>query len=162
MRQVSKTYHGDRGDVTALAQVSLQVERGEFVSFLGPSGCGKTTLMLIMAGLIPPTNGKVYIKERAINAPFTDLGIVFQNAELLDWRTAIQNIMLQIEIRKLKKRDYIDVARDLLKRVGLETFEHHYPEELSGGMKQRVALCRAQCITRRYCFWTSLLVRLTR
>jgi NitT/TauT family transport system ATP-binding protein len=143
VRHVSKTYQGDRGDVTALAQVSLKVEKGEFVSFLGPSGCGKTTLMLIMAGLIPPTNGKVYIKEQPIDAPFTDLGIVFQNAELLDWRTAIQNVMLQIEIRKLKKREYIEVARDLLKRVGLETFGDHYPEELSGGMKQRVALCRA-------------------
>jgi NitT/TauT family transport system ATP-binding protein len=144
IRSVNKRYDSADGTgVQALSSVSLGIEEGEFVSLLGPSGCGKTTLMMIVAGLALPTQGEVQIAGRRINGPYTDLGIVFQNAELLEWRTALQNILLQIEIRKLSTQQYLPAARKLLANVGLKDFEEKYPDELSGGMKQRVALCRA-------------------
>ena len=144
IRSVNKRYDSADGTgVQALSSVSLGIKEGEFVSLLGPSGCGKTTLMMIVAGLASPTQGEVQIAGRQVNGPYTDLGIVFQNAELLEWRTALQNILLQIEIRKLPTRQYLSAARQLLANVGLKEFEEKYPDELSGGMKQRVALCRA-------------------
>ena len=144
IRAVNKRYDSADGvGVQALSSVTLQIEEGQFVSLLGPSGCGKTTLMMIVAGLAQATQGEVRIGGREIRAPYTDLGIVFQNAELLEWRNALQNILLQIEIRKLPTRDYVDAARELLANVGLKDFEKKFPDELSGGMKQRVALCRA-------------------
>ncbi len=143
LRAVAKTYETDTGPVHALARVDLKIKRGEFVSLLGPSGCGKTTLMSLIAGLATPSEGEVRIDDMSIRSPYTNLGIVFQNAELLDWRTAIQNIMLQMEIRGLDVKTYLPIARKLLAQVGLKEFENKYPDELSGGMKQRVALCRA-------------------
>ena len=144
IRSVNKRYESADGTgVQALSSVSLEIKQGEFVSLLGPSGCGKTTLMMIMAGLASPTQGEVQIAGRRVNGPYTDLGIVFQNAELLEWRTALENILLQIEIRKLSTQQYLPAARQLLANVGLKDFEEKYPDELSGGMKQRVALCRA-------------------
>jgi NitT/TauT family transport system ATP-binding protein len=143
LRAVAKTYETDTGSVHALARVDLKIKRGEFVSLLGPSGCGKTTLMSLIAGLATPSEGEVRIDDVSIRAPYTNLGIVFQNAELLDWRTALQNIMLQMEIRGLDVKTYLPIARKLLAQVGLKDFENKYPDELSGGMKQRVALCRA-------------------
>lgn len=144
VRQVEKRYPVVKGgEVQALASVSLAIQEGEFVSLLGPSGCGKTTLLMIIAGLADPTRGLVSIAGSQVNGPYTDLGIAFQNAELLDWRTALQNVMFQVEIRHLKRRDYEPEARRLLSDVGLGGFENKLPDELSGGMKQRVALCRA-------------------
>jgi NitT/TauT family transport system ATP-binding protein len=143
LRAVAKTYETDTGSVHALARVDLKIKRGEFVSLLGPSGCGKTTLMSLIAGLATPSEGEVRIDDVSIRSPYTNLGIVFQNAELLDWRTALQNIMLQMEIRGLDVKTYLPIARKLLAQVGLKDFENKYPDELSGGMKQRVALCRA-------------------
>lgn len=144
IRSVAKVYQTDLGeDVPALSSVNLRIKQGEFVSLLGPSGCGKTTLMMIVAGLSSATKGEVRIEGQKVVDPYTDIGIVFQNAELLEWRTALQNIMLQMEIRKLDVNKYIPVAKQLLGQVGLAGFEDRYPDELSGGMKQRVALCRA-------------------
>jgi NitT/TauT family transport system ATP-binding protein len=144
IRAVNKRYDSADGiGVQALSSVTMKIEEGQFVSLLGPSGCGKTTLMMIVAGLALPTQGEVRIGGREIKGPYTDLGIVFQNAELLEWRNALQNILLQIEIRKLPTRDYLPAARQLLANVGLKDFEDKFPDELSGGMKQRVALCRA-------------------
>jgi NitT/TauT family transport system ATP-binding protein len=99
--------------------------------------------MMILVGLYQASSGRAVIDGKEITAPFTDIGIVFQNAELLDWRTTIQNILLQIEIRRLPVRDYVERAKTLLANVGLGGFEDRFPHELSGGMKQRVALCRA-------------------
>ena len=144
IRSVNKRYDcADGTGVQALSSVSLGIEEGEFVSLLGPSGCGKTTLMMIVAGLALPTQGEVQIAGQPGRGPYTDLGIVFQNAELLEWRTALQNVLLQIEIRKLSTQQYLPAAQRLLANVGLRDFEEKYPDELSGGMKQRVALCRA-------------------
>ncbi len=143
VRGVAKNYDTDSGPIQALSSVTLKIRKGEFISLLGPSGCGKTTLMSLIAGLATPSEGEVRINDKTIQDPYTNLGIVFQNAELLEWRTALQNILLQMEIRGLKVREYEPVARQLLAQVGLKGFEGKYPDELSGGMKQRVALCRA-------------------
>lgn len=140
---VSKIFRAGTDLIPAIDDLSVDVRRGEFVTLVGPSGCGKTTLMMIIGGLIDPDHGNIAIHGETVRGPFTNLGIVFQNPELLDWRTSLSNIMLQIEIRNLSQRDYTPVALDLLARVGLEDFAEKYPHELSGGMKQRVALCRA-------------------
>lgn len=139
VQSLSKTF----GVVQALKDVSFDIKKGEFVSLLGPSGCGKSTLLMILVGLFSASEGQVHIAGKKIVDPFIDVGIVFQNAELLDWRTALQNILLQIEIRKLPLREFTDRAGELLAQVGLSGFEDKLPFELSGGMRQRVALCRA-------------------
>jgi NitT/TauT family transport system ATP-binding protein len=142
-RSITKVFQTGDETVHALRDVSFSIEKGEFVSFLGPSGCGKTTLMMILVGLTNADAGEARIDGQRIDGPFTDVGIVFQNPELLEWRTALDNIMLQIEVRRLPVRKFTDRARELLAQVGLAGFENKLPFELSGGMKQRVALCRA-------------------
>jgi len=141
--KLSKTYHSEGGDVEAIREVSLQIGKGEFISLVGPSGCGKSTLLLILAGLIDPTSGSVVIEGRRVTAPQTDMGIVFQDPLLLDWRNVLENIMIQIQIRRLKRSLFEQRAFDLLARAGLSGFEKKHPYELSGGMKQRVSICRA-------------------
>ncbi len=143
VRSISKLFQTGEETVHALRDITFGISQGEFVSLLGPSGCGKTTLMMIMVGLTSANTGEARIGGRRIDEPFTDVGIVFQTPELLDWRTAQENVLLQIEIRRLPVRNYIERARALLAQVGLEGFENKLPFELSGGMKQRVALCRA-------------------
>ena len=143
VRSVTKIYGSGSAEVRALDDISLTIAPGEFISVLGPSGCGKTTLMMIVVGLTTAQAGEIHIAGKRVTRPYTDLGIVFQNAELLEWRTAIQNIMLQIEIRRLPVRDYLPRALELLSHVGLDGFADSFPSGLSGGMKQRVALCRA-------------------
>ena len=140
---VSKTFRSGGNRIPAVDDLTLGVRRGEFVALVGPSGCGKTTLMMIIGGLIDADSGAVEIHGEVVRGPFTNLGIVFQYPELLDWRTSLKNILLQVEIRGLPQREYEPVALDLLHQVGLDGFADKYPHELSGGMKQRVALCRA-------------------
>ncbi len=142
-RAISKVFRSGHETVDALRDVSFTIDKGEFVSFLGPSGCGKTTLMMVMLGLTGADSGEAWIEGRRVTRPFTNVGIVFQTPELLEWRTAIENILLQIEIRRLPVRNFKARARELLAQVGLAGFESRFPYELSGGMKQRVALCRA-------------------
>src|SRR5207302_9359533 len=127
----------------ALDRVSLSGGRGAFISIVGPSGCGKSTLMMIAAGLMPPSSGIVAIEGHGIDGPRTDIGIVFQSPVLLEWRTALGNVMLQAEAKKLERAAAEVRARELLASVGLAGFEGKYPHELSGGMRQRVSLCRA-------------------
>jgi NitT/TauT family transport system ATP-binding protein len=140
---VSK-YFGD-GDnrVHAVDQVSFTAQRGEFVSILGPSGCGKSTMMMLASGLIRATAGSVEIDGRPIVGPYTELGIVFQQDLLMDWRRVLGNVLVQPEFRGLRARDFEARAAELLKLVGLAGFEDKYPYELSGGMRQRVSICRA-------------------
>ena len=133
----------DSGPVVALDGISLGVRPHEFISLLGPSGCGKSTLLLLIAGLLRPTGGRLAIGGRELTGPFIDAGIVFQQDNLLEWRTIIDNVMLPVEIRRLGYRKHVGHAHDLLHTVGLEGFEKSYPHELSGGMRQRAALCRA-------------------
>jgi len=143
LQGVSKVYATRDGPVRALDQVSVSERRGEFLSILGPSGCGKSTLLMIAAGLLPTSSGAVTIDGAPVNRPRTDIGIVFQSPVLLEWRTALGNVMLQAEAKKLERRAAERRARELLAAVGLGGFEDKYPHELSGGMRQRVSLCRA-------------------
>lgn len=134
-----------RGDsqTRALDPVDLTINTGEFVSVVGPSGCGKSTLMRIISGLLVPTTGRVLIEGRPVAGPHTDLGIVFQSPVLLEWRTILQNVLLQIELRRRPTADYLARAKDLLDGVGLGEFQDRFPYELSGGMQQRAGICRA-------------------
>lgn len=140
---VSKTFPTRKGNVLALSQIDLGIKPGEFVSIVGPSGCGKSTLLMILAGLIPSSGGIVHVNGRDVTAPSSDIGIVFQRDVLLEWRTALENIVLQAEIRKMDKKAATDRAMQLLDMVGLKGFENAFPHELSGGMRQRVSICRA-------------------
>ena len=140
---LSKVYATHDGPVRALEQVSVEARRGEFLSVLGPSGCGKSTLIMIAAGLLRPSSGTVSIDGALVTRPRTDIGIVFQSPVLLEWRTALGNVMLQAEAKKLERTAARRRARELLGAVGLSGFEDKYPHELSGGMRQRVSLCRA-------------------
>src|SRR3984893_3054215 len=143
LHQVSKVYATHDGPVRALEQVSVGARRGEFLSVLGPSGCGKSTLLMIAAGLLRPSSCAVSMDGAVVPRPRTDIGIVFQSPVLLEWRTALGNVMLQAEAKKLERTAAKRRARDLLGAVGLGGFEDKYPHELSGGMRQRVSLCRA-------------------
>jgi NitT/TauT family transport system ATP-binding protein len=129
--------------VVALADVSLHAKRGQFVSIVGPSGCGKSTLLRAISGLLPVQGGTITVNGHAVSGPYLRAGLVFQKAALFDWRTALDNVLLQAEIRGLPPREYRQKAMALLDLVGLRGFEHRYPDELSGGMQQRVAICRA-------------------
>jgi NitT/TauT family transport system ATP-binding protein len=140
---LSKVYATRDGPVRALDQISLTARRGEFLTILGPSGCGKSTLLMIASGLIPASSGGVFVESRAVDKPRTDIGIVFQGPVLLEWRTALGNVMLQAEAKRLDRAKAEKRARELLASVGLAGFEDKYPHELSGGMRQRVSICRA-------------------
>jgi NitT/TauT family transport system ATP-binding protein len=140
---LSKVYATDDGPVRALDRVSLTQRKGEFVSLVGPSGCGKSTLMMIAAGLASASDGEVLVENKRVTTARTDIGIVFQNHVLLDWRTALKNVLLQAEARKMDMKVAEARARELLAAVGLQGFENKYPKSLSGGMKQRVSICRA-------------------
>lgn len=140
---VSKTFRSRTGEVHALKDIHLDIRRGEFVSVLGPSGCGKSTLMMLVSGLVPASRGTITVGDKTIDRPNADVGIVFQQDVLLGWRSALQNVMMQAEIRKTDLEAARERARQLLKMVSLEGFEDAYPKELSGGMRQRVSICRA-------------------
>ncbi|MBI2776701.1 MAG: ABC transporter ATP-binding protein [Chloroflexi bacterium] len=139
---VSKVFAA-RG-VQALDSIDLVLKRGQFASIIGPSGCGKSTLLKIMAGLVAPSGGRVVLQGTPVLEPRRDIGIMFQQATLLPWRTTIENVLLPIEIRDGSRAANArrDAVRALLDLVGLTNFEKAYPHELSGGMAQRVAICR--------------------
>jgi NitT/TauT family transport system ATP-binding protein len=140
---ITKVYATREGSVRAVDHVSLQMRRGEFVSIVGPSGCGKSTLLMMIAGLVTASGGQILAQGKAVDKPRSDIGIVFQSPVLLEWRTALGNVMLQAEARGLDRNSATARARDLLESFGLKGFEGKYPDELSGGMRQRVSLCRA-------------------
>ena len=131
------------GALQALAPVDLDVHDGEFISIVGPSGCGKSTLLRLVAGLLPATNGTVEVADRIVSAPVTEVGIVFQQPILLDWRSALGNVLFQVEMRGESPGHWRDRALALLEQVGLRDFVNTYPHALSGGMRQRVAIARA-------------------
>lgn len=140
---VNLTYPGRTGPVQALKDVSLSIEQGEFLTLLGPSGCGKTTLLLVIAGLLEGT-GEIRIADQTVTGPGGDRAMVFQEAGLLPWRNVLRNVEFGVENRSKNARENMrERARALVEMVGLKGFEHHYPHQLSGGMKQRVNLARA-------------------
>jgi len=141
--QAVKVYDTKTGPVHALGPVDLGVETGEFLSIVGPSGCGKSTLLLMVAGLLDATSGRIRVGGKDVIGPRTDVGIVFQTPALAEWRDVLGNVLLQLEMRRLRVGDYRARAQELLRSVGLGEFEQRYPFELSGGMQQRAAFCRA-------------------
>ena len=143
IQNVGMVFRTGSAEVRALEEIDLTFGQGEFVAIVGPSGCGKSTLMRIIAGLLPATAGRVVFGDRPVAGPVKDVGIVFQNPVLLEWRTVLGNVMLQIEMRRLNPRDYLPKARSLLTLVGLGDFLSSHPRELSGGMRQRTAIIRA-------------------
>jgi NitT/TauT family transport system ATP-binding protein len=140
---VDKTYPTREGAITALKGVSFSIGAAEFVSLLGPSGCGKSTLLRCIAGLEPWSGGQIAVNGTIINGPPDNMGIVFQRDVLLDWLTVLRNVLLPCRIRRLSADECTPKARALLQLMGLGGFENRYPWELSGGMRQRVAICRA-------------------
>jgi len=140
---VSKTYRRAGRETPALESIDLAIRNGEFLAIVGPSGCGKSTLLRIVAGLVGASRGEVRVEGARIDRPQTNLGIVFQSPVLLDWRTALDNVLVQVELRSLDPRAYRDNALRLLDQIGLKDFADRYPYELSGGMRQRVAIARA-------------------
>jgi NitT/TauT family transport system ATP-binding protein len=140
---VSRTFVGRKGSVEALHGIDLQVKVGEFVAVVGRSGCGKSTLLRLIAGLLTPTAGTVMVDSTPVTKPRQDISLMFQRPALLPWRSVLDNVMLPIEIFGWKRASYRERAHHLLNMVGLKGFEKRLPHELSGGMQQRVALCRA-------------------
>ncbi len=140
---VGMTYAAASGPVEALREISFGVGRGEFMALVGPSGCGKSTLLRIVAGLRAPTRGSVSVDGATVRSPLAAVGMVFQAPVLLKWRRLLDNVLLPADLAGLHRRDYLDRARALLARTGLEEFADKYPAELSGGMQQRASLCRA-------------------
>jgi NitT/TauT family transport system ATP-binding protein len=143
VRTVGKTY--DSG-VEALRDVSLALPRGELSTFLGPSGCGKTTLLKIIAGLISPSEGEVWVKGNKVSGPGPERAFVFQDFALLPWASVLRNVAFGLELRGVPKDERKEIARKYIAEVGLTSFESRYPHQLSGGMKQRVGLARALAI----------------
>jgi NitT/TauT family transport system ATP-binding protein len=143
VRTLDKVYQSRGRPITALNDVSLRIGSTEFVSLLGPSGCGKSTLLRCVAGLESPTSGEVLIRGRRVHGPVDGMSIVFQRDVLLDWLTVLRNVLLPSKVRGLNIEEWIPKARALLELMGLAGFEDRYPWELSGGMRQRVAICRA-------------------
>ncbi len=138
-RNISKNY----GEVEALRDLSLEFPRGQLTSLLGPSGCGKTTLLKIIAGLLEPTSGEVEVNGKTVTGPGPDRAFVFQDFALLPWASVMRNVTFGLEMRGVAKSEREDIAARYIKEVGLGGFEHAYPHELSGGMRQRVGLARA-------------------
>ena len=143
VEDVSHSFCSESTETRALDSVNLGCSAGEFLAIVGPSGCGKSTLLRIIAGLLTPTAGMTRVNGTPVSGPQTDVGIVFQNPVLVNWRTVLGNVMLQIEMRKRNTADYLMRARSLLASVGLADFEANYPGQLSGGMRQRCSLVRA-------------------
>lgn len=148
--RVTMTYGGPGKGTPAVAEASLKIDSGEFVAMVGPSGCGKSSILKIVSGLMPVDSGTARVEGETVSGPLTMVGMAFQNATLLPWRTTLENVLLPLEVSKThrgsfrrKKAEHIAAAHDLLKIVGLEGYEDHAPHELSGGMQQRASLCRA-------------------
>jgi NitT/TauT family transport system ATP-binding protein len=140
---VSRTFAGPSSTVEALREIELDVAEGEFVAVVGRSGCGKSTLLRLIAGLLPPTAGEVEVSGERVTRPRRDIAMMFQRPALLPWRTVLDNVLLPVQIFGWRKATHRDRAYELLELAGLAGFERRLPHELSGGMQQRVALCRA-------------------
>ncbi|WP_447007965.1 ABC transporter ATP-binding protein [Saccharothrix isguenensis] len=143
LHQVAKTFDGRAGAVRALAGVDLEVGAHEFVAVIGRSGCGKSTLLRLVAGLLAPTEGRIVVAGEPVTEPRRDVSFMFQRPALLPWRSVLSNVLLPIEVFGSDRRSGRDRAHRLLDLVGLGGFGERLPHELSGGMQQRVSLCRS-------------------
>jgi len=141
---LEKIYQAKDGKhIHALQDINLDIQPAEFISIVGPSGCGKTTLLKILAGILQRSAGDVVMQGRSLSGPSRELGVVFQAPVLLPWRTVLQNVMVPVEVQRRNRVEFEARARQLIALVGLSGFENKYPFELSGGMQQRVGICRA-------------------
>ena len=141
---VEKIYRSkDGSDIRALADINLDIQSAELISIVGPSGCGKTTLLKILAGILERSAGEVVMQGRPLRGPSRAIGVVFQTPVLLPWRTVLANVMVPVEVQRRDRTEFEARARQLIATVGLSGFETKYPHELSGGMQQRVGICRA-------------------
>lgn len=143
---ITKFYDAQEKQIHALHEVSFGIDRGEFVCIVGPSGCGKSTLLKIMAGLDIPSSGEVRFEGGPVRGPHPKISMVFQAFGLFPWRTVLENVEYGLEMRKIPKKERRVISRDYLEMVGLAGYEHMYPKQLSGGMKQRVGLARALAV----------------
>ncbi|MCA8883895.1 MAG: ABC transporter ATP-binding protein [Rhodobacteraceae bacterium] len=145
LREITHAYRTDAGPLPVLSDLSVAMEKGSFTAFVGPSGCGKSTLTRLVAGLMRPDQGQVWLGGKIVGSPRATVGMAFQNPVLLEWRSILDNVILPLEIvaPRMPRKDRADRARALLALVGLEGFEDKRPSELSGGMRQRASLCRA-------------------
>jgi len=141
--KVQKIFNPGKKQTIALESIDCRVREGEFVSLLGPSGCGKSTLLMMIAGLETPTAGGVFVGGKPMSKPREDIGLMFQDPTLLPWKSSLDNVLFPIKILKRDRDKYQKAAIELLSRVGLEQFLDKKPAQLSGGMRQRVAICRA-------------------
>ncbi len=143
IRRLNLTYPNGNGGLQVLADVSFEVAPGEFVCVIGPSGCGKSSLLKVLAGLRQPTSGQIIFEGEPLAHPRRRIGVVFQKANLMPWRTVLQNITLPLELQNMPPDEARARAKDLVELVGLNGFEQARPRQLSGGMEQRVAIARA-------------------
>jgi len=143
IENLRKAFPLEEGELVAIENFNLKVEKGEFVCILGPSGCGKTTILRMIAGLDTQTSGDIVLDEKNISGPGSDRGIVFQEFALFPWRTVRKNIEFGMELRNIPAEERKKVSQRLINLVGLQGFEDSHPHELSGGMKQRVGIARA-------------------
>ncbi len=142
LENVSLSYQSETGETQAIKDLSFTVNAGQFVAIIGPSGCGKTTVLSLIDGLIKPSGGKILFKGNTFNSVNKNIGYMLQRDELFPWRTIEKNIFLPLEIKKINTPKNREYAVSLLKKYGLYDFLKSYPSELSGGMRQRVALIR--------------------
>lgn len=146
LKNVNKTYQAKNGEIEALKDINFSVEEGEFVSIIGPSGCGKSTLLSIIAGLEKKSSGKIYINEVEAENISSKIGYMLQKDSLLEWRTIYNNVILGLEITHRKTKENEEYVKELLRKYNLYEFKDKYPSQLSGGMRQRVALIRTLAI----------------
>ncbi len=142
IKNVKHLYHTPTGETLAVKGLNFTVNKGEFISIIGPSGCGKTTVLSLIAGLLTATDGEILLENQPVKAGSNDLGYMLQKDHLFSWRTIEKNVTLPLEIKKLNSKENKDYGIGLLKKYGLGDFLKSYPNELSGGMRQRVALIR--------------------
>ena len=146
LENINKTYQAKNGEIEALRNINFNVNEGEFVSIIGPSGCGKSTLLSIIAGLEEKSSGKIYIDNVETENVSNKIGYMLQKDSLLEWRTIYNNVVFGLEITKRKTKENEQYVKDLLKKYNLYEFKDKYPSQLSGGMRQRVALIRTLAI----------------
>lgn len=146
IRNLSMRYHTLSEETEAISDFSLSVDEGEFISIVGPSGCGKSTILSLISGLLKPSSGSIYLDGQEVSKPTGRIGYMFQKDDLFEWRTILQNVMLGLEIRHLDTPEQRQRLEAMLSKYGLDSFKSYYPRQLSGGMRQRVALIRTLAV----------------
>lgn len=146
LKNITMNYHTIDGETQAINNLSLEIGKGEFVSIVGPSGCGKSTLLSLIAGLIKPSSGHIYINNELVSGPSSNVGYMLQRDHLFEWRTIFRNTTIGLEIQNKLNKDTISNAERLLDEYGLGDFKNYYPKQLSGGMRQRAALIRTLAV----------------